>query len=155
MKKLKDLCLSVLINEGEDVHSLSSADIKNIKDVEFDIGEDYIKFDFDTSYGKSFNLIVKISVFKTWVESNKDKANSLFRGFISDFIESSSETDEDLNEILDDDGINIIGDDGMPNNSTNSMVASPKFDLEKIYKKFVPKSIRFYSGDMGVGAITW
>ena len=43
----------------------------------------------------------------------------------------------------------------MPNNSTNTMVTSPKFDLEKIYKKFVPRSIRFYSGDMGMGAVTW
>jgi len=29
------------------------------------------------------------------------------------------------------------------------------WDLEKVYKSSVPKSIRFYSGDMGTGMVVW
>jgi len=152
MKKLKDICLGVLLNEGEEVVSLSPGEIDKVIDVNFD-GED-IKFDFKTTYGKNASLVVKTSDFKEWISKNKEEFKDLFKYFIIDFLTQSTEGDESLNEIVDDNG-DIDLDDGMPNNSTNSMVTSPKFDLEKIYKKFVPKSIRFYSGDMGVGAVTW
>ena len=152
MKKLKDLCLGVLINEGEEVVSISPEEVGKILDVNFD--SDDIKFDFETSYGKKLNFIIKTEDFKKWLESNREKFKDVFKHFIIDFLSNSSEGDESLNEIIDDDG-NIMGDDDMPNNSTNSMVTSPKFDLEKIYKSFIPKSIRFYSGDMGIGAVTW
>jgi hypothetical protein len=152
MKKLKDICLGVLLNEGEEVVSLSPGEIDKVIDVNFD-GED-IKFDFKTTYGKNASLVVKTSDFKEWISKNKEEFKDLFKYFIIDFLTQSTEGDESLNEIVDDNG-DIDLDDGMPNNSTNSMVTSPKFDLEKIYKKFVPKSIRFYSGDMGQGMVTW
>lgn len=155
MKKLKDLCLNVLINEGEEITSVSPSDFGRLLDVDFNVSDNYIKFDFETSYGKNMNLVVKIDAFKKWVEMNKEKVSDLFRSFVVDFLQKSVETSEEgLNEIVDDDG-NIMSDDGMPNNSTNTMVVSPKFDLEKIYKTLVPKSIRFYSGDLGIGIITW
>lgn len=150
MKKLKDLCLGVLLNEGEEVHSLSSDEVGSIVDVDI-IGDD-IKIKFETSYGKPMDLIVKMSEFKHW--ASKKEAKDVFKVFVIDFLSNSTEGDESLNEIIDDDG-NIDLDDAMPNNSTNSMIVSPKFDLEKIYKSFVPKSTRFYSGDMGMGAVTW
>jgi hypothetical protein len=152
MKKLKDLCLGVLINEGEDVMSISPGEVGKILDVNFD--SDDMKFDFETSYGKKLSFIIKTEDFKKWLEGNKDKFKDVFRYFIIDFLSKSSEGDESLNEIVDDNG-NIMGDDDMPNNSTNTMVTSPKFDLEKIYKTMIPKSIRFYSGDLGIGAVTW
>lgn len=152
MKKLKDLCLSVLINEGEEVISISPGEVGKILDVNFD-SED-IKLDFEASYGKKLTLVVKVSDFKKWLESNKEKFKDVFRYFIIDFLSNSSEGDESLNEIIDDDG-NIMADDDMPNNSTNSMVTSPKFDLEKIYKTMIPKGTRFYGGTMGLGFITW
>jgi hypothetical protein len=34
MKKLKDLCLGVLLNEGEEVFSLSSSEISSVTDVD-------------------------------------------------------------------------------------------------------------------------
>ena len=151
MKKLKDLCLGVLLKEGEDVFSLSPSEVGSIKDVA--MIDDDIKIKFETSYGKPMDLIVKMDTFKKWVSANDNK--NMFKNFVVAFVEKSTEADASVNEILADDGINIIGDDGMPNNATNSMVTSPKFDLEKIYKKFVPRSIRFYSGDMGMGAVTW
>lgn len=150
MKKLKDLCLGVLLNEGEDVFSLSPTEVGSVIDVDI-IGDD-IKIKFETSYGKEMDLVTKMEDFKSWA-SNKN-IKDVFKHFILDFIEKSSEGDESLNEIVDDNGeIDLDGD--MPNNSTNTMVTSPKFDLEKIYKSFVPKSIRFYSGDLGLGIITW
>lgn len=152
MKKLKDLCLSVLINEGEEVISISPSEVGKILDVNFD-SED-IRLDFETSYGKKLTLVVKVSDFKKWMQSNKNKLKNIFRYFIIDFLSNSSEGDESLNEIIDDNG-NIIGDDDMPNNSTNSMVTSPKFDLEKIYKTMIPKGMRFFSGNYGLGFITW
>lgn len=150
MKKLKDLCLSVLLNEGENVFSLSPSEVGNINDV--DIIDDDIKIKFETSYGKQMDLIVKMETFKNWASKNKQK--DIFKRFVVDFIENSQEVDSGINEIIDDDG-NIMGDDDMPNNSNNSMVTSPKFDLEKIYKKYVPQNIRFFSGGVGGGSIVW
>ena len=152
MKKLKDICLGVLLNEGEDVMSISPGEVSKILDVDFDSDDVVIKF--ETSYGKNMDLVIKTDDFKKWVVLNKEKFKDVFKYFVIDFITKSQEGDSGLNEIVDDAG-NIMADDGIPNNATNSMVTSPKFDLEKIYKKFVPKSIRFYSGDMGIGAITW
>lgn len=150
MKKLKDLCLGVLLNEGEEVFSLSPSEISSVTDV--DIIDDDIRIKFETSYGKKMDLIVKVDTFKNW--SSKQNVKDLFKSFVIDFIEKSKEGDESLNEIVDDNGdIDLDGD--MPNNSTNTMVVSPRFDLEKIYKKFIPKSIRFYSGDLGLGFISW
>lgn len=152
MKKLKDLCLSVLLNEGEEVFSLSPSEVGAVKDASIS-GDDFV-ISFDTSYGKPANLIVKSSDFQKWAADNKGKFKDMFKYFIIDFLSKSSEGEASLNEIVDDDG-NIMPDEDMPSNATNSMVVGPKFDLEKIYKSFVPKSIRFYSGDLGLGIITW
>ncbi len=152
MKKLKDLCLDVLISEGEEIISISPGEVGKIVDVNFD--KEDIKFDFETSYGKPMSLVIKMDDFKNWLKSNRGKFQDVFKYFIIDFLTQSSEGDESLNEIVDDNG-DIMGDEDMPSNSTNSLVVGPKFDLEKIYKSFVPKSIRFYSGDLGIGAITW
>jgi len=152
MKKLKDICLGVLLNEGEDVMSISPGEVGRVLDVSFDSDDVVIKF--ETSYGKKADLVIKTKDFKDWVVENKEKFKDVFKYFVVDFLSNSQEGEDSLNEIIDDAG-NIDLDDGMPNNSTNSMVTSPKFDLEKIYRKFIPKSIKFYSGGMGVGAITW
>lgn len=152
MKKLKDICLGVLLNEGEDVMSISPEEVGKVLDVDFNSDDVVIKF--ETSYGKKMDLIIKTEDFKNWVVKNKEKFKDVFKYFVVDFLADAKKGDASLNEIIDDAG-NIDLDDGMPNNSTNTMVVSPKFDLEKIYKKFVPKSIEFYSSGMGVGAITW
>jgi hypothetical protein len=154
MKKLKDLCLSVLISEGVEIFSLSPEEVGEVTDVH--MIDDNIKIDFDTTYGKQASLTVKVPDYKEWSLNHPGmfRSENSFKHFIQDFLANSTEGDESLNEIVDDNG-NIMPDDGMPSNATNSMVVSPKFDLEKIYKSFVPKSIRFYSGDLGLGIITW
>lgn len=152
MKKLKDLCISMLMTENEAV-DLSPSSVVDVVDVDFNKAENYIKIDFSTPYDKTASLVAELTSFNSWLESNKDKYKDIFKQFAIDFISSSQET-EGLNEIVDDNG-DIMADDSMPNNATNSMVMGPKFDLEKIYKSLVPKSIRFYSGDWGVGIVTW
>lgn len=150
MKRLKDLCLNVLLNEGEDIFSLSPSQVENVLDV--NIINDDIRIKLETSYGKPIDLVVKLEDLKKWASTKA--AKNIFKDFAIDFIANSKEGDASLNEIIDDDG-NIIGDDDMPNNSSNNLVVGPKFDLEKIYKSFIPKSLRFYSGSMGTGFITW
>ncbi|MEK6830222.1 MAG: hypothetical protein AABY15_08965 [Nanoarchaeota archaeon] len=150
MKRLKDLCLGVLLNEGENVFSLSPSEVGSVLDV--NIIDDDIKIKFETSYGKTMDLVVKSEDLRNWASSHSVK--DIFRHFVIDFISNSNEGNSGLNEIIDDNG-DIMGDDDMPSNSTNSLVVGPKFDLEKIYRSFIPKSIRFYSGDLGIGIITW
>lgn len=150
MKRLKDLCLNVLLNEGEDVFNISSNDVVDVSDV--DLIDDNIRIKFETPYSKKTELVVKFNDFKNWTQEKKSK--NLFKQFVVDFLENSNQIDDNINEIVDDNGeIDLDGD--MPNNSNNTLVASPKFDLEKIYKSFVPKSIRFYSGSVGQGFIVW
>ena len=60
----------------------------------------------------------------------------------------------DMNEIVDKDG-NIYPDDDKPNNATNRMFGSSKFDLDKTYRQTVPRNSKYYSGDLGRGIITW
>lgn len=150
MKSLKDLCLSVLISEGEEVFSLSPSEVGDVVDVSM-VGDD-IKIKFETSYGKIMDLVVKAKDINKW--ASKKGVKNIFKEFIVDFLSNSSQGDESLNEIVDDNG-DIDLDDSMPTNATNSMVTGPKFDLEKIYKSFYPKSMRFYSGSLGIGAIVW
>ena len=150
MKRLKDLCLNVLLNEGEDVFNISSNDVVDVSDV--DLIDDNIRIKFETPYSKKTELVVKFNDFKNWTQEKKSK--NLFKQFVVDFLENSNQIDDNINEIVDDNGeIDLDGD--MPNNSNNTLVASPKFDLEKIYKSYVPKSIRFYSGSVGQGFIVW
>lgn len=151
MDKLKNIALRVLINEGM-FYEINSEQVGKVVDIKFDDND--IIFFFDTAVGEQAQLVVKTKDFQKWVGANRDKASDLFQDFVKDFLNASAEGDESLNEIVDDDG-NIMPDDDMPSNSTNSMVVGPRFDLEKIYRSFVPKSIRFYSGDLGIGIITW
>ena len=157
MKKLKDLCIDVLLNEGENVNfSISPKNILRVLDVNFNKKEDYIKITLETSFGQDVFLVVKPEFFNKWVTLNTDKFKDIFYNFSLNFLANSKqkESEEGLNEIIDDDG-NIMPDQDMPNNSTNSMVVSPKFDAEKIFKTSIPKNTRFYSGSSGSGFISW
>jgi len=48
-----------------------------------------------------------------------------------------------------------MGDDDQPPNTTNSMIGTSTWDLDKVYQSSIPKSIRHYSGSMGIGMVTW
>jgi hypothetical protein len=157
MKRLKDYYLSILSESEENFDYITTDVVGDIIDIDFDKGEDFFKIRFKTTYGKEMDLLVKYSEFKKWFISNLEKNHpNFYHKFLTDFISSSQPSgDNKMNEIIDDDG-NIMPSTDMPNNSTNTMVGSKlTWDLEKVYKSNVPRSIRFYSGDLGIGIITW
>ena len=154
--KIKDYYLSFL-NENENFFYIDSQSVGNVNDVSINKGEDYIKIDFDTTYGKPASLVAKYSEFKKWFLNNVDKFKDSYKAFAQEYLNRSQESKQPapVNEIVDDEG-NIMSSDDKPNNATNSMVGSKNnWDLEKMYKSSIPKSIRFYSGDLGIGIITW
>lgn len=154
--KIKDYYLG-LLNENENFFYVDNQSVGKVKDIFMDKKEDYVKIDFETTYGKSVSLVTKYSDFRKWYSSNIDKFQDVFKSFIQDYLAKSKNSEEapSVNEIVDDDG-NIMSNDDKPNNATNSMVGSKNtWDLEKVYKSSIPKSIRYYSGDFGIGIVTW
>lgn len=154
--KIKDYYLG-LLSENKDFMYLDNQTIGKINDVVINKAEDYIKIDFETSYGKKANLVAEYSKFKNWFAQNVNKFKDSFKSFVEEYIKSSQEekSAEPVNEIVDDDG-NIMPSTDKPNNATNTMVGANNYwDLEKVYKSSIPKSIRFYSGDLGIGIVTW
>lgn len=153
--KIKDYYLSFL-SENKNYFYVDSDSVGDILDVDINKKEDYVKIDFETTYGKKTSLLTKYSDFKKWYSGNINKFNDVFRSFVLDYLTTSQEEQEPVvNEIVDDDG-NIMSSDDKPNNATNSMVGSKNtWDLEKIYKSSIPKSVRFYSGTIGRGGIVW
>jgi len=152
--KFKDYYLSIL-SENEDFFYADNQSIEKTTDVNIDKAGDTIKIDFNTTYGKPGSLVVKYSSFKDWYKKNIDKHDNVFKAFLEEYLSTSKETEETVNEIIDDDG-NIMSNNDKPNNATNSMVGSKNnWDLEKLYKT-LPKSIRFYGGGgLGMGFVTW
>jgi hypothetical protein len=155
MKKLKDILLESL-NEIEEIVGISPDVVGDVKDVSFSKKNNHIRIEFSTTYGKALDLIAKYTDFLSWSKAHKNEnKKSLFHDFIVEFLSKSQEVkSHGMTEIVDDNG-DIMGDDDKPNNATNTMVGSSVFDLEKVYRTTIPKSIRFYSGGMGLGAVTW
>ena len=133
---------------------LTYENIEKIDGVTSSKGDKYIKFDMGLRDGKKGSLVAEYDQYCKWVNKNKGSYNNIFGDFVKDFLANSSETEEELSEIVDKDG-NLYPDQDMPNNATNSMIGSSKFDLDKVYRQTVPFGSRYYSGDMGIGIITW
>ena len=133
---------------------LTYENIEKIDGVTSSKGDKYIKFDIGLRDGKKTSLVAEHDQYCKWVKGNKGSYENIFGDFVKDFLGSSKETEGDLSEIVDKDG-NLYPDQDMPNNATNRMVGSSKFDLNKVYKQTVPMGSRYYSGDMGVGIVTW
>ncbi len=154
--KIKDYYLN-LLSENKDFFYIDSDSVGDIVDIDINKKEDYIKIDFKTTYGKAASLITNYSDFKKWYSNNINKFNDVFKSFISDYLANSKEEVQEpvVNEIVDDDG-NIMSSDDKPNNATNSMVGSKNtWDLERVYKSSIPRSVRFFGGNYGRGGIVW
>lgn len=132
---------------------LTYENIKCIDSVSSSKADNYIKIDMSLISGQKPSLVAEFGQYCDWLKKNKGSYKSIFGDFIKDFIANSEESEE-MNEIIDKDG-NIYPDNDMPNNATNRMVGSSKFDLNKVYKQTVPMGSRYYSGDLGIGIITW
>lgn len=156
--KIKDYYLSFL-NENENFFYVDHKSVAKVKDISMDKKDDYIKIDFETTYGKSASLVAKYSEFKKWYASNIDKFHDVFKTFVEHYLEKSQENVVDnvevVSEIIDDDG-NIMSNDDKPNNTTNSMIGSKNtWDLEKVYKSSIPRRVKNYSGGLGIGSVVW
>lgn len=108
----------------------------------------YIKVKFENSAGKKLNLYVPNSIFTNWMSSATQKG-SAFYNFTKDFLSKGGQ----INEIIDEFG-DLIGNDDMGNNSTNTMVGKSRFGTDKAIRQTVAK-VKTYDGNMGRGMITW
>ena len=135
------------------MHSFSHDHIKSINKAKSSKDDNYVKIEMSTT-GGDVSLVVEYDQFCKWVHKNKKSYKNLYEDFVVEFIGSST-GHKPLSEIIDTDG-NLYGDDDKPTNATNGMVGYDlKFDLDKVYQQSIPKSSRVYSGDLGVGSITW
>jgi hypothetical protein len=133
--------------------------IAKVHDVDFDRVDDYIKIDFSTTYKKKYSFVAKLTDFKNWLNGylkGKEKSKNLFKDYLVNFFNSSKEADvKQIDEIIDDTN-EIMPDQDIPSNATNRMVgANHTMDLEKIFKRSMPKSVRNYSGNLGLGTVVW
>ena len=142
------------INDWEqEIEEITSECVESIEDVRFDKESDFIKIDFNTSFGVKASIVVPWTKFKSWFSATK-KEKKPYLCFVKEFLKVSELKKKELSEIIDDDG-NIIGDDEQPPDTTNSMIGTSKWDTDKVYHSGVPKSVRMYSGDLGIGIVTW
>ena len=133
--------------------------IERVYDVDFNSKENYIKIDFSTTYKKRYSFVAKLTDFKKWLNGylkGRDKSPGLFHDYLVNFFDSSEETPtEQLDEIIDDTN-EIMPDQDISANATGRMVGDKQtMDLEKIFKKSMPKSVRNYSGNLGLGTVVW
>jgi nucleoid-associated protein YejK len=156
-KSIKNFLLESESEKDDNFIYIKGDTISKVIDVDFNKGDDYIKISFLTTYKKKYSFLAKLSDFKKWLNSNKkEKAKSLFHDYLKNFFEVSKEVEiDELNEIIDDTN-EIMPDQDLPSNSTNRMVgANHTMDLEKVFKKSMPQSIRNYSGNLGLGSVVW
>lgn len=157
MNSIKNFLLESESDKDNNFVYLKGDTISKINDVDFNKKDDYIKFEFTTTYKKKYSLLVKFTDFKNWLKKlSKDKKSNLFKNFLKDFFDSSEqESLQQIDEIIDDTN-EIMPDDDMPSNATGRLVGTDHtMDLEKIFKKSMPKSIRNYSGNLGLGTVVW
>jgi len=133
--------------------------IGHVTNVEADKLKDYIKFDIYTKDRKATSLVAEYGSFCKWmVNKIKDKKMGdeafIFENFVKEFLTISEVEEDGLKEIVDDEG-NIMPSTDKPSNADNSGIGSSKFDLDTVYKQAIPRNLRFYSGDFGLGFITW
>lgn len=127
--------------------------ISKINNVEFSKNDNYIKIDFSTIYNKNLTLLVKLTEFLNWFK-NSEKGTDIFKFYLKSFFKTAKEV-EKLDEIIDDTN-EIMPDSDISNNATGRMVGTNQtMDLEKIFKKSMPKSVRNYSGNLGLGTVVW
>ncbi len=153
-QEIKNKILKFL-NESEDHVHIDPSVVGPISDVKIDKAEDYIRIDFNTTYGKAVSLLTKYGRFKNWYTKFKDKFANPFKAYVQAYLEASEEQKQELvGEIVDGDG-NLYGDGDIPPNGPGKMVGTSVWDLEKVYRSSNVRPMRSYSGDLGIGIITW
>jgi len=154
---LKNLILESQSEKDKDFLYIDNGVISKINDIKFNLDENCIIINFSTTYGKVFDFLIHIESFTNWFENNlhHKKSANIFLTFLLDYFIDAKDTSEDLNEIIDDTNEIMINDD-LPKNASNTMIGvNQTMDAEKIFKKSMPKSIRNYSGNLGLGTVVW
>ena len=159
--KIKDLYLSFLNESADDFFYLDESTISEVKDVSLSKDDNYVRIDFSTTYDKDMSVVSNYDDFIIWYSKNKNNGSNpedLFKRYLENFVNVSKETEPfiaNMNEIVDDNG-DIMASTDLPTNANGRMVGDKiRWDLERVYQSSIPKSIRFYSGDLGIGIITW
>jgi hypothetical protein len=159
--RIKDLYLSFLNENTKDFFYLDESSIRDVDDVSLSKDDNYIRIDFTTTYDKPMSVVANYDDFVKWYSKSEKKgkeAPEIFKSYLEKFVNTSSETDPfiaNMNEIVDDNG-DIMASTDLPTNANGRMVGDKiRWDLERVYQSAIPKSIRFYSGDLGIGIITW
>lgn len=153
---IKNFLLESISEANDDFLFVDKNSIQKISDVNFNKIKNYLKIDFITTYNKKYSFLIKLSDFNKWFSDKKNKkGKNIFHDYLQDYFHNSVEVKEKINEIIDDTN-EIIPDEDMPSNVTNSMVGTNhSMDLEKILKRSAPKSIKNYSGNLGLGTVAW
>lgn len=159
--KIKDLYLSFLNENTEDFFYLNESSIGNVENISLSKDDNYVRIDFVTTYGKPMSVVANYDDFINWYSAHEKKtpdAQAIFKAYLEKFVKVSQETDPflaNMNEIVDDNG-SIMPSTDLPTNANGRMVGDKiRWDLDRVYQSSIPKSIRFYSGDLGIGIITW
>jgi hypothetical protein len=153
-KSIKNFLLESMSEWDTDYNHLSEDTVGGVEYVAFNKDDDYIRIDFSTNFGTKASMLTSYEEFKKWFSALKGVDKPPYKKFVKDFLKTSSEKEDELEEVIDDNG-NIMGDDAMPPNTTNTMIGTSHWDLDKVYQSAIPKSIRNYNGTMGLGVISW
>ena len=158
MPSVKKILLEFESAKDENFSFIDDGVILKVTGLDFDTSNNFISIKFDTTYEKTFTLYFPLKSFQQWLQGYlKQNDDTTFLVFLKQFFSSAKEeTKEGIAEVIDDSN-EVMANDDMPNNSTNSMVggADQTMDLEKVFKKSMPKSVRNYSGNLGLGSVVW
>ena len=91
--KIKDYYLDFL-NENENFFYVDNQSVGDVKDVSISKKDDYVKIDFETTYGKPASLVAKYSEFKKWYFNNVDKFKDVFQAFVAEYLNKSKEEEQ-------------------------------------------------------------
>jgi len=152
---IKNFLLESESEKNDNFIYIKSDTIAKINEVDWDQNDNYIKIDFTTTYKKKYSFLTKFTDFIEWQKKVEDKKD-MFKNFLKDYFDSAKEVKvKQIDEIIDDTN-EIMPDEDMPSNSTGRMIGTGHtMDLEKIFKRSMPKSVRNYSGNLGLGTVVW
>ena len=151
-KELRDRIRKIIEESATSQVEVPAIDLSNVVSSDM-VNNKFLKVIFKNSAGQNLCLCIPVASFTSWFDSNKPSGNVLHQ-FVNEFISHPAVEEESLmNEIVNEFG-DIIGDEDMPNNSTNSMVGKSKFGTDKAIRQTVPK-IKTYDANLGHGIVTW
>jgi len=142
-------------NKDKDFYYLAPNVIGSINNSNIDKEKNVFIVNFTKTDNTPLKFVSRPETFFNWAGSTDIKQdNNNISKFLKDFIQNKTDEPEgQLDEIIDDDG-NLIGNNDVPSNATNSMVGLTKFDTSKVARQTLAKSKRLYT-PYGIGYVVW